>query len=220
MSLETTTPASPTDVEPDEALEDDRDETETPDPEETSEPEAPAEPVTAAEGEDVWVAAARPVLTEVAGTYHGLITHTEFAGRLQADTGVRTRSNPSNWIGRVLARVAAEVHAAGEPPLTALVVHGVHGTVGEAYDEVLRLQDADPISDPLAREKHAALARMECYRWADATLPADGGNAALSPRYDMVVTRERKKNREEAQPDICPTCFMAIPPTGECDNCV
>lgn len=183
--------------------------------------EGPAEPVAVeqTEAEAAWAARTPEVLAEVAATYQGLITHTDLAARLQADTGVRTRSNAQTWLGRVLAIAAADDVAQGRPPLTALVVHRVHGTVGAPYDEVLRLTGQDPITDEVKRERHAAEARMECYRWADAKLPADGGHSALSPRYDMVLSRGRKKARQEAEADVCPTCFMAIPPTGECDNC-
>lgn len=171
------------------------------------------------EAEALWAALAPDVLAEVATSYQGLIAHTDLAARLQDGTGVHTRSNPQTWLPRVLAVVAADNVAQGRPPLTSLVVHRVNGTVGPAYDEVLRVTGQDPIDDEVKRERHAAEARMDCYRWAEAPMPASGGHAALSPRYEMVLTRGRKKAREEAEPTVCPTCFMAIPPTGECDNC-
>lgn len=171
------------------------------------------------EAEALWAELAPKVLAGVAKTYQGLIAHTDLAARLQDETGVRTRSNPQTWLPRVLATVAADDVAQGRPPLTSLVVHRVNGTVGAPYDEVLRLTGQDPIEDEVKRERHAAEARMDCYRWAEAPMPASGGHSALSPRYDMVLTRSRKKAREEAEADVCPKCFMAIPPTGECDNC-
>lgn len=188
---------------------------------EPTEPTEAAGPIAvdAAEAEAAWAARAPEVLAEVAKGYQALITHTDLAARLQADTGIRTRSNPQTWLGRVLAVAAADDVAQGRPPLTSLVVHRTNGTVGEPYNEVLRVTGQQPIDDEVARERHAAEARMECYRWAGANLPADGGNSALSPRYDMVLSRGRKKARQEAEPDVCPTCFMAIPPTGVCDNC-
>lgn len=172
-----------------------------------------------AEAEATWAARTPEILAEVAKSYQGLISHTDLAARLQADTGVRTRSNPQTWLGRVLAISAADDLAQGRPALTSLVVHRVNGTVGAPYAEALKLAGHDPIDDEVKLERHAAEARMECYRWAGAPLPADGGHAALSPRYDMVLTRGRRKARQEAEPDVCPTCFMAIPPTGDCDNC-
>lgn len=179
------------------------------------EPEAVAQ----ADAEAAWAELAPQVLAQVAKTYQALITHTDLAARLQDETGIRTRSNPQTWLGRVLAIAAADDVEQGRPPLTSLVVHRAHGTVGAPYAEVLRLRGQDAIDDEVALERHAAEARMECYRWADANLPADGGHSALSPRYDMVLTRGRRKARQEAEANVCPTCFMAIPPTGECDNC-
>ena len=76
-----------------------------------------------------------------------------------------------------------------------------------------------PIEDEVQRERHAADARMECYRWAGATPPAGVCHAALSPRFDQVLTGGRKKAREGFEANVCPTCFMAIPPTGACVNC-
>lgn len=175
--------------------------------------------VSQAEAEETWAAAVHPVLAEVASSYQGLILTNDLAARLQADTGIKTRSNASGWLDRVLAIAAAADVEQGRPPLTALVVHKAHGTVGPVYSEVLRLTGEAPIDDDLKRERHAAEARMECYRWAGAKMPSDGGHAALSPRYDLVLTRDRKKAREEAVADVCPNCFMAIPPTGLCDNC-
>jgi hypothetical protein len=138
---------------------------------------------------------------------------------VQKASGIYTSTNAHYWIGRVLNQVAAVNAVKGEPALTSLVVHRVQGTVGDDYDEVLRLAGEPAISDPNEREKHAAAARMECYRWAGAKMPEDGGNAALSPKLAQRITRERKRAREEAPPTVCPTCFMAIPPTGVCDNC-
>lgn len=171
------------------------------------------------DAEAAWAEAVHPVLADVAGGYQALITQAELAARLQDETGISTRSNAKSWMTRVLATSAAADVAADRPPLTALVVHQTHGTVGPAYEEVLRLTGEPVIDDEVQRERHAAEARMECYRWAGAKMPADGGHAALSPRFDLVLTRGRKKAREEAVADVCTTCFMAIPPTGVCDTC-
>lgn len=181
--------------------------------------EAAVDPVPPGEAEDAWAVAAREILAAAAGTYHALIDRTDLATQVQERTGIRSSKSPHYWLGRVLAQVAAVNALEGEPPLTALVVHRQTGAVGDDYDEVLRLTGADPITDEVAREKHAAQARMECYRWAGATMPAGGGHAALSPRLDQRIVRERKRARESAAPTVCPTCFMTIPPTGVCDNC-
>jgi hypothetical protein len=176
-------------------------------------------PITAGEAEDAWAEEARQILAGVAGTYHQLLDHTDLANGVQKASGIYTSTNAHYWIGRVLNQVAAVNAVKGEPALTSLVVHRVQGTVGDDYDEVLRLAGEPAISDPNEREKHAAAARMECYRWAGAKMPDDGGNPALSPKLAQRITRERKRAREEAPPTVCPHCFMAVPPTGVCDNC-
>lgn len=176
-------------------------------------------PVAPGEAEDAWAEEARQILTSVAGTYHQLIDHTDLATGVQEASGVHTSGSAHHWIGRVLSQVAAVNALKDEPPLTALVVHRVRGTVGEEYDEVLRHAGIPAITDPTRREKHAAGARMECYRWAGAAMPADGGHPALAPRFDQRISRERKRARDEAQPTVCASCFMALPATGVCDNC-
>ena len=181
--------------------------------------EAAPDPVPPGEAEDAWAVAAREILTVAAGTYHGLIDRTDLATQVQELSGIRSSKSPHYWLSRVLAQVASVNALEGEPPLTALVVHRQTGAVGDDYDEVLRLRGAEPITDEVAREKHAAEARMECYRRAGAAMPASGGHAALSPRLDQRIVRERKRARESATPTVCPTCFMTIPPTGVCDNC-
>lgn len=175
--------------------------------------------VTREQAEEVWAPEAHRILTRVAGTYQGLIQYGDLAEELQETTGIRTRKQVRTWLGPVLALVARGNHERGEPSLPALVVNKSDGTVGPAYDEVLRVTGDDQIDDPVAREKHAAATRLECYRWAGATLPDDGGRAALSPRFEQIQVRLRKERRAAEQPNICATCFMAIPPTGVCDNC-
>ena len=153
-------------------------------------------PMTREQAEEIWAPAAHEILTRVAGTYQGLIQYGEqLAAEVQETTGVHTRKQVRRWIAPVLAKVAAANMSRDEPPLAALVVNKSDGTVGAAYDEVLRVTGADGIADPVAREKHAAAARLECYRWAGATMPDDGGRAALSPRYEQIQARLRKERR-------------------------
>jgi hypothetical protein len=175
--------------------------------------------VTRDDAQEVWVAEAHRILTRVAGTYRGLIEYGELAAELQETTGIHTRSQVRTWVGPVLAQVAEAAHENNEPPLTSLVVLKSTGMVGAGYDEVMRRSGEEPAPDDLAREKHAARSRLACYEWAGADMPTDGGTAALSPRYAMTEARARKQRQAEAMPTICPHCFMAIPPTGVCDNC-
>ena len=182
--------------------------------------EAPeVEDLTREQAEEAWVPEAHRILTRVAGTYQGLIEYAELAAEIQESSGIHTRRQVRSWVGPVLEQVARLNHENGEPALTSLVVQKGDGTVGVGYDEAMRLTDGPDFADPLAREKHAAKARLACYQWADAKVPADGGRPALSPRFDQIHTRLRKERRAAEQPTICPNCFMAIPPTGVCDNC-
>ncbi len=183
--------------------------TEAPEPEE----------ITREEAEAAWAPEARRILTRVAGTYQALIEYAELAAEVQEASGIRTRRQVRGWIGPVLEQVARLNHENNEPALTSLVVHKSDGTVGSGYDEAVRLADGEELTDPHLREKHAAQARLACYEWAGANTPAGGGRPLLSPRYEQIHARLRKERRAAEQPTICPTCFMAIPPTGVCDNC-
>jgi hypothetical protein len=177
------------------------------------------EPLTQELAEEAWAPEVHRILTRVAGTYQGLIEYAELGAEVQEAAGIRSSRPVRSWIGPVLCRVAQENHARNEPALTSLVVHKADGIVGVGYDEALTLAGIPPIEDPVAREKHAAQARLECYRWAGATMPASGGRAAVSPRFEQIQARLRKERRAAEQPTICTSCYMAIPPTGVCDNC-
>ena len=177
------------------------------------------EPLTQELAEEAWAPEVHRILTRVAGTYQGLIEYAELGAEVKEAAGIRSSRPVRSWIGPVLCRVAQENHARNEPALTSLVVHKADGIVGVGYDEALTLAGIPPIEDPVAREKHAAQARLECYRWAGATMPASGGRAAVSPRFEQIQARLRKERRAAEQPTICTSCYMAIPPTGVCDNC-
>jgi hypothetical protein len=177
-----------------------------------------------------WVTAAHEVLTEVAGDYHAVITEDELSGRVQTRAHVATSHPHRTWLPALLTPVVHLCHRADEPPLTALVVRTGDGRVGASYDDVLTVAEHRPITDPEARETHAAGARLECYQWAGSA-PADGGvparptmatRARAARRASGGVTRTVTPRRP-AKTDIpivmCPTCFMALPSTGICDTC-
>ncbi len=175
--------------------------------------------MTREEAELAWAPVAHAILARVARNYQSLIEHAELATEIMATSGIHTRRQVRSWIGPVLTQVAKDNHERNEPPLTSLVIHKTDGTVGVGFDEALRLAGDEVTDDVTAREKLAAKARLECYRWAGANVPADGGRPALSPRFEQIQARLRKERRAAEQPNICTSCFMAIPPTGVCDNC-
>ncbi|MDP3894084.1 hypothetical protein [Nocardioides sp.] len=181
--------------------------------------EADGSSVTRHEAEQEWAAAAHVILRRVATSYHGLIRYGELGAQVQEATGVRTRVQFHHWIGSVLGLVLTECRRLGEPPFTALVVRKDNGMVGEGYDEVMRLAGLPPATTPEERENAAADARFECYVYAGAKLPKDGGRPALAPRLGERFARERRARKKERIPPICPQCFMALPASLVCDGC-
>ncbi|MEU3982995.1 hypothetical protein AB0F77_23410 [Streptomyces sp. NPDC026672] len=171
----------------------------------------------AQQAREAWADEAYTVLVGVARTYHAVITYKELGEEVQARTGIRTRALLHNWIGSVLSRVVHEAHRRGDPQLTALVVRSDDGMVGDGYKEVLAVAGQPPVEDALAREHHAAEARLACYRRFGATLPPGGGVPALSPRHQAAL--DRRQAQTEKPPQVCPTCFMQLPATGVCDSC-
>jgi hypothetical protein len=167
---------------------------------------------------DVWAATAYDILVEVAGRYRAIIEYSELGQEVQRRSGVTTGMAIRNWIGGVLELVVQRCHREGLPALTALVVRKDSGMVGEGYDAVLRVEGIPPLEDAIQRENHAAKARLDCYRWANASdLPGDGGSPALAPTLATKVDRQRN-NQAERPVRICPRCNMAVPATGVCDS--
>jgi hypothetical protein len=167
---------------------------------------------------ETWAENAYKILENVAGQYNAVIEYTQLGNEIQERSGVTTTKAVRNWIGGVLEVVADRCVAEGIPPLTSLVVRRDTGMVGDAYNAVLAATGVATIEDPMQREKHAAQSRLECYRWANATdLPADGGRAALTPKYAASAARKAKANPPAVK--VCPSCNMALLPTGVCDSC-
>ncbi len=164
---------------------------------------------------DQWALAAREVLTEVAGTYHSVLTYKEVAAAVQERTGIHTRQLQQHWIGDVLARVAAECLRRDEPNLSSLCVNA-QGSVGESYRKVVTELTGSAPEDP---DAHAAQVRLECYRAHGADLPDDGGRAALTPKLGASRSRLRAAALRDRPVPVCPKCHMAVLPSGACDTC-
>ncbi len=195
---------------------------------------------------ETWARVAHPILEETAQGYHGVISEADLVERLKAESGINTARPHDRWLLKVLAPLARVHHHDGYPALTALVVDE-RGWVGERYDDLLRAQEASPVGDPVAREKHAARARLACYQWAGsapedggvpAEVPMSGGRRAPRPTSTRTSStrasapRTPRAPREPKAPappkrvaasdrpvTVCPRCFMAVPATGLCDNC-
>lgn len=167
---------------------------------------------------ETWAETSYEILVGVAGRYQAVIEYTQLGEEIQQRSGVETRSAVRTWIPGVLELVTNRCISEGIPPLASLVVRKDTGMVGDGYDAVLKALGADPIDDPMQRERHAAQSRLECYQWANAEdLPADGGRAALAPKFAASTARKAKANPPAAK--VCPTCNMALLPTGVCDSC-
>lgn len=129
------------------------------------------ESVAAETAYDTWGSKAFDILTGVARSYHAVIEYGTLAQEAQVASGVHTSVPFRYWIGSVLRRVVDRCHDKGIPPLTSLVVHSTDGKVGVGYSAVLEAAGDPPVEDELAREHHAAAARLECYRHFGAPLP-------------------------------------------------
>ncbi len=134
---------------------------------------------------------------------------------MQERSGIRTKQLQHYWLGDVLQRVAQDCAARGEPNLSSLCVNAA-GSVGDGYGLAVADTTGQAPSDP---DRHAALARLECYRHFGADLPAGGGAAALTPRLAATRTRTRKAAQEARPVPTCPTCHLALTSSGVCDNC-
>lgn len=170
----------------------------------------------AEEALSAWAEAAREELQDTAKHYHAVITAKALGASIQARSGIRTSRPVHYWLGDVLARVGRECASHKEPLLSSLCVNA-SGSVGEAYgDAVAELTGKRPAD----LDVHAADERLRCYQQYDAAgLPSDGGRRALTTQLSESRARARKKYHAEKAVPLCPTCQMALPATGRCDNC-
>ncbi len=162
-----------------------------------------------------WAEAARELLIEAAGRYHHVVTVKDLAAGAQERTGLEATRRAHHWIDDVLARVAADCAARGEPNLASLCVNA-QGSVGDGY------VPGDPAAGqgPVDSDDDAAMARLACYTHFEARgLPADGGVAVLTPRLSASRSRLRKAALDARVLDTCPTCYLELPAQGGCNNC-
>lgn len=172
-----------------------------------------------------WAPAAREVLLETAGVYGAWVTEEELARRVQAATGVTTRQPAEQWVGGLLARVAADAVSREEPRLASLCVRA-DLSVGDHAG-------AAPGDGVQARERQAAQDRLDCYRAFGATLPDDGGSPQLTPRRSVAAppsrrTASAKRSAPRAPKPapngsmrvvVCTSCFMEVPAGATCRDC-
>jgi len=174
-----------------------------------------------------WALAAREHLIVTAKRYHEVVTYADLGEWVQQRSLISTSAQTGTWIGDVLRRVAAECSGRNEPNLAALCVNA-KGSVGDGYARLVAEAYGATVTDDDV-EEHAALARLECYRFFGADLPAGGGEPAMAPNFAAPAPRrttsaapttaKRKPVAEETPPALCPSCFTALPATGICDYC-
>ncbi|MEL4356907.1 MULTISPECIES: hypothetical protein [unclassified Luteococcus] len=176
-----------------------------------------------------WAQAAHELLVETAAAQQS-IEYTKLARLVQQRSGINTKQPTAKWIAPLLGMIARKCDAENLPLLTALATRR-DGSVGQAYDEILRLARI-PV-DFEDREEHAADQREACYRrWRGAVAsPSAAPGASSSPapaRKPVVVgtapaakktTVGRAAKKEPLQGNSCPRCFMQMSLTGVCDNC-
>jgi hypothetical protein len=170
-------------------------------------------------GDDVaraaWTEAARAELIEVAGQYQGVVASKDLALLVQRRSGIRTSQRAHYWIGDILGRVAVECDRRGEPLLSSLCVNA-EGSVGDIYAATVLSIRGETLEDP---DVSAAQERLACHRAFDADLPAEGGNAELTPRLAASRARARKVRLQERVAPTCPNCYTELPATGPCNYC-
>lgn len=177
--------------------------------------------VAAHEAESLWADHALQILRDVGTRFGEQIDYAELSVLVQERSGVLTRVPVMTWIGGVLRQVMQATRAAGEPPLSVLVI----AKRGDS-----------------SAETSWSTARMQCYRRycvelpqnmpvlnAPATSRTARGSSRPSPgsvrrvRGTAGGTRStapsRPLSRQDAPPALCPSCYLALPATGVCDNC-
>jgi len=163
-----------------------------------------------------WAAAARAVLIEAAQSYRTVVTHKELAAAVQERTGIHTDRRVHYWIDDLLATVGRQNASSDEPLLPSLCVNR-ESSVGAAYGALVADLTGEAPADP---DDHAARERLACHRFFEAAdLPADGGTSALVPQLANARARVRKAAAAMRPVQTCPTCHMALLPTGVCDSC-
>ncbi|MGD8202278.1 hypothetical protein ACQE98_16685 [Ornithinimicrobium sp. W1679] len=166
--------------------------------------------------ETEWADAAYPILEEVASRYGAVIYYKDLAERIQDVSGVRTTVLLSNWIGAVLGKTLHRAADEGKPPLTALVVRSEDGGVGDGYDESLFRYRGRRAGGREERERLAAEDRLECYRHYADDVPADAEPRLTAQLEKRLRTKALPVMRP---PAVCPSCFMQLPVSGQCDAC-
>jgi hypothetical protein len=173
---------------------------------------------------DAWEQPAIALLEGAARRYNGFVTYGQLGEHVRAVSGINHDGLLPNWIGEVLGRVIDHCIREGLPILSSLCVTA-EGTVGDGYRAAIDAErrtgrtDVDGVETLDHLDDHAARARLECYRFYGADLPRDGGVPTLTPQVAAARKLKRQKAKREEPAKLCPRCFVALPATGQCDEC-
>lgn len=181
----------------------------------------------------LWTPLAYDELLAKARDYNAVITQEDLGDRVQELSGVATRLELADWIGKVLEAVAALASMQGDPPLVALCVREDRTAV-PGYARLPRNVDEGTGENV---ERLAARHRLLCYQKYAENLPADGGSLYLSekairtrsaapkaaaPRAARASTASKAAKPVAPEPvkeAICPVHFQVLPASGRCDLC-
>lgn len=159
------------------------------------------------------------MLRETASRYGATITYAELAEAVQHRSGVHTHAQQRTWLGGVLKLVATACHGRDLPQLISLAVNAQDGRVGLGYDAVRTVAGQPPFESKGERERHAAEARLACYRAYCDSVP-ENAVAVAAPSKAPSVSTARKPQPVELRAPVCPSCFLEMPLMGGgCPDC-
>jgi len=196
-------------------------------------PSSPKVPVE--QGIPTWSESAVGLLCDIATEYNRVLTLNEFAQEVQRRSGVWANVTSKTWVRKVLQHVTQTCLDEGWPHLASLVVRPSDGKPGPWYLDVIAVTGRGDAGDDLT---HAAHQRLACYIHFGAAVPPHA-----DPTLDPLRLRRRVHNLDAPRPktqrrkqpkatptrtrqaprevrgQVCPTCFMEMPVSGECQNC-
>ena len=166
--------------------------------------------------QQAWLQAARKVLGDTAKSYQALVTTKQLSTLVLSKTRIRTTQQTHHWVADVLRLVARDCAERGEPILSSLAVNA-NGAVGSWYAEAIRDLRGEAPADA---DEHAAHERLACYLHFGANVPADGGDAVLTPQLHARRERRTSAARAAIRPaTLCPVHHVEMPSTGICEDC-
>lgn len=170
-------------------------------------------------GQIPWAREAIVILRETASRYGATITYADLAEAVQHRSGVRTHAQQRTWLAPVLRLVATACQGRDLPQLISLAVNQRDGRVSTAYDAVQLVAGLPGFQTQSERERHAAEARLACYRAYSDGVPEDA-KPVSAPVKVAPVSAPRKPEPVELRAPVCTSCFLEMPLMGGgCPNC-